>query len=277
MNLGRRKRKSNTVAKSAGPWIVRFARLGYLAKGVVYLVIGLLSAMAAFKARGGRTTGSQGALTEILHQPYGKFSLTVVAIGLIGYAVWCAVQALKDTENKGSSFGGLIERAGFFLAGILHASLSYSAVRLVLGEHLRGEEASHRAWTAMLLAQPFGRWLVAAIGLGIFSFGIHQCYKAVTGKLGDPLIPMRDRIESLANGFGRLGLGARGIVFGIIGVFLMQAALYYNPRRVHGLGGALRVLERQPYGFWLLVAAAIGMMAYGAYMFILAAYRKMTY
>jgi hypothetical protein len=202
-------------------WIVPLARFGYATKGAVYIIIGLLAALAAFN-RGGRTTDSQGAFKEILSQPYGQVLLGAVAVGLVGYALWCLVQAIKDTENNGSKAKGIVIRLGYGVVGLIHASLALTAVQLISGSHssYRGEESS-KEWTAILLSQPFGQWLVGAAGVGITMAAIVQFYQAYTGKFRKELKrgEMGDGVELWVTRVGRIGLTARGIVFAVIGIF----------------------------------------------------------
>jgi hypothetical protein len=174
-------REAERLTRAASPWIERLARFGYAAKGVVYVLIGALAALAAFE-RGG-PTDSRGALTQIVRQPYGRVMLAVVAAGLAAYALWRLVQGLRDTEDKGSELKGLTIRAGYACIGFVYAGLSYSAVQLILG-HGAGQSSDEKTkgWTATFFALPLGRWLVGLAGLGVIGFGLWQCYKAFTAK-----------------------------------------------------------------------------------------------
>jgi hypothetical protein len=264
------------ISHAARDWIVPLARFGYATKGAVYIIIGLLAALAAFN-RGGRTTDSQGVFKEILSQPYGQVLLGAVAVGLVGYALWCLIQAIKDTENKGSDAKGMVIRLGYGVVGLIHASLALTAVQPIIGSRAsyRGEESS-REWTTILLAQPFGQWLVGAVGVAIIIAAMVQFYQAYTGKFRKELKPgeMGARTELWATRVGRIGLTARGIVFGVIGIFLILAAVHANPNEARGLSGALRTLEQQPFGPWILGIVALGLAAYGIYMLVLAWYRR---
>ena len=127
------------------------------------------------------------------------------------------------------------------------------------------------------MAQPFGQLLVGAVGLGFIGFGIYQIYKAYTGKFREELMQdqMTGNVETFAVRTGQIGLSARGIVFGIIGIFLIQAALNSNPSEARGLGGAFNALAEQTYGQLALGIVALGFAIYGLYMFVLARYRRM--
>ena len=269
--LGIVKEQSARISQDARRWIVPLARFGYAAKGIVYLIIGGLAALAAFH-KGGRTTDSRGALGEILSQPYGKFLLGAVALGLFGYALWRVVQSVKNTENK-----GLMTRIGYAVIGVLYAGLALSAVRMVIGSGTAnngGEPAQE--WTARLLAQPFGQLLIGLVGLGIIGFGIYQFYKAYTAEFRRNLMTekMGQSAQSFALRTGQFGLTARGIVFGIIGFFLILAALQSDASEAQGLSGALRALEQQTFAPWLFALVALGLAAYGFHMLVLARYRR---
>jgi hypothetical protein len=104
------------AAHEARPWVERLARLGYAAKGVVYVLVGGLALQAAL-GPGGKTTDPAGALRTIVQQPFGKFLLAVVTLGLIGYALWRFAQSFLDAENKGKDAKGLVKRIGYGLSG----------------------------------------------------------------------------------------------------------------------------------------------------------------
>lgn len=275
--VGQAKEQVERISESARSWIVPLAKFGYAAKGAVYIIIGLLAAFAAFGS-GGKTTDSRGAFAEILSQPFGKLLLGIIAFGLAGYAIWRFVQAIKDTENKGSTAKGLAIRFGYAVIGLIHVGLTYSAVQMIFGSNAnKSSERTSQEWTASLLSQPFGQWLVAAAGLGFVAFALYQFYKAYTAKFREKLMQnqMTANVENFAVRSGQIGLAARGVVFGIIGIFLIQAALNSNASEARGLGGAFNALAEQTYGQIALGIVALGFAAYGLYMIVLARYRRM--
>jgi hypothetical protein len=270
------KDQSERLSHEARRWIVPLARFGFAAQGVVYIVIGSLAALAAFH-RGGRTTGSRGALVEILSQPYGQVMLGVIAVGFMGYTLWRLTQAIQDTEHQGSDAKGIVARLGYAVIGLIYGSFAVTAVQLIIGSGTkRGDEESSQEWTATLLAQPLGQWLVGALGVGIIALALYQYYLAYTSKFLEQLdrSQMSRRAETWASRVGRLGLAARGVVFTVIGVFLMVAAQTANPNQARGLSGALQALEQQPVGPWALGVVALGLVAYGLYMLVLMRYRR---
>ncbi|NEQ24981.1 MAG: DUF1206 domain-containing protein [Microcoleus sp. SIO2G3] len=254
-------------------WVERLARLGYLAKGIVYAIVGVLAVQAAFGS-GGQTTDTKGALGAIASQPFGKFLLALLTVGLIGYVVWRFVQAVQDPEHKGDDAKGWATRLGYAVSGLIYASLAFTAISLIRGSGGGGGGNSEQDWTARLLAQPFGQWLVGLVGAFVIGLGFYQLYQAYKAKFRKQmkLQEMSPTEETWATRIGRFGLGARGVVFCIIGFFLLQAARQSDASQVRGLDGALQSLAQQPYGPWLLGIVALGLIAYGIHMAVQARY-----
>jgi len=267
------------AAHQSRPWVERLARLGYAAKGVVYVVIGGLALQAAL-GPGGKTTDPQGALRTILRQPAGAFLLGIVALGLAGYALWRFAQAFLDAENKGRDAKGVVKRIGYGLSGIAYTGLAVTAIGLIRGTAGAGASsgASTQDWTARFLAHPLGPWLVALTGAVVIAIGVNSLYVAATAKFMKKLgtAQMQPRERKAAEWVGRIGLAARGIVSGILGGFLIYAALRSDPNEARGLAGAWKVLAQQPFGSWLLALVALGFVAYGIYAFFEARYRRVA-
>jgi hypothetical protein len=163
---------------AAQPWVEQLARCGYAAKGFVYLIVGLLAAQAAFTT-GGKTTDTNGALETILGQPFGKFLLALVAIGLIGYALWRVVQTVFDPEHAGEAMKAkqIVQRVGYAFSASAYIGLALTAVKLIMGTET-GNSNGTQDWTARLLAQPWGRGLVCLGGLVVIGVGLSYLYQA---------------------------------------------------------------------------------------------------
>jgi len=260
----------------ANPWMERLFRLGYVAKGVVYAIVGWLAASTVFGS-GGRTTGTRGALRSLVNRPFGRVLLGLVAIGLLGYVLWRFVQAIMDTENKGTDAKGIIQRLSYASNGSIYAGLAFTAVQIIMGEVDIDNGDGARDWTALLLAQPFGQWLVGTGGALVIGLGFYEFYQAYTANFCRKfkLNEMSDTEKTWATHIGRFGLVAKGVVYNIIGFFLIQAARQAKSKRVRGLEGALDLLAQQSYGRWLLGIVAIGLIAYGVYYIVQARYRRM--
>jgi uncharacterized protein DUF1206 len=246
------------------------ARVGFTARGAVYIMIGILAARAA--AGQGRTTDAGGAVRAIGRLEESGVLLVALALGLAAYAVWRFAQALSDLDGKGGGVKGLTVRTGYAASGLIHLGLALTA-----GGFAR-RSGSMRDWVARSLAEPWGAWAVGLVGAAVIGAGVYQFHKAWTAHFEDNL---RKRRMSLAaqrwsRGIGRFGLGARGVTFLIIGWFLVRAALRLNAREVRDLGGALRTLQAQEFGAWLLGIVALGLVSYGLLSLVDARYRRIV-
>lgn len=253
------------------PWVERTARAGYAAKGVVYLLIGVL-AMQAAGGTGGRTTGPSGVLHVLLRQPFGRWLLALVAVGLAGYAAWRLYCAAVDPKHPGRrDWKRAAVRVGYTLSALVHGGLAWEAARLALGRSGGGAgdgQADQR--TAELMAAPFGQWLVGIVGLGVAAYGVAQIVKGVRGRGVEPTRATDAHVQRALERAAQVGLIARGVVFGMMGLFLVRAALEHDPSEAGGLAEALQELARQPYAPMGLGAVALGLAAYGAYQLALA-------
>lgn len=265
-------------ARAAGPGIELLGRLGYAAKGAVYLIIGVLAVQAAM-GDGGQTTDQSGALGHIAQMPFGKVMLGVLIVGLLGYALWRAVQGLMDTENEGSEPKGLFKRAMYVGIGGIYVGLALSAIQLLMGAGSgSGSTEKTQGWTAWLMSQPFGDWLVGLVGLAVAANGIAQFYRAFKSNLTEDLhlTDVGARHADLVTKIGRAGYAARGVAFLMIGGFLVGAAIHHNPGEAQGLDGILATLAAQPFGPYLLGLVAAGLAAYGLFALVEARYRRMV-
>ena len=269
---------AHTEAKAAAtsPWFTPLARLGYAAKGVVYLIMGLIALGAAF---GGWAvpTDQKGVFQTMVERPFGQALLIVIAIGLVGYALWCLCQAALDVDGKGTSAKGIVARVGYGIVGIVYLTLAFGAFKLATGGSAgKSTDTATRDVTAQLLTKPLGVALVVLAGLGalvVAAILFYRTWKADFEYLIQPK-ELGHEGKKLLVTLGRVGYAALGVVFGEIGVFLMVAALHRNPHEAQGLGGALLALEQQPFGWLLLAIVALGLIAYGIYSVASARYRR---
>lgn len=250
------------------------ARIGYAAVGVVYLVIGGLALAAAFGA-GGQTTGSKGAIAVMSNQPWGDALLWVVAIGLVGFVIWRMLQGFADADRQGTDKKAIARRAGNVASGIAYATLAFYALSLIFGWNRWQSSGGGGAqsWTAWLMAQPLGRWLVGIVGLVVVVVGVVQIARAVKASF-ERKLRVGPRHLRWVRPIGRAGLTARGLVFGIIGIALIVAGVQADPSEARGLDGALETLQRQAYGQWLLGVIAVGLIAFAGFSFVRAWARR---
>jgi hypothetical protein len=273
---------SDIADQRPAKWIERLARFGYAAKGVVYIIVGILAFQAAFNW-GGRVTGSKGAFRTIAAQPFGNVLLFIVAIGLLGYVVWRFVEAFRDPEHNDSGISAFGRRASYFVSGLIYGSLAIFALRIVFsspsgGSGSGGGGGSTDQRTAQLLSQPFGRWLVALVGVAIVAYGFYCFYKAYSTKFRRQLklAEMSAKEEKWSTRIGRFGLTAKGVVLVIIGYFFIQAARSSDASQAGTTENALQTIQQQPYGAWLMGIVALGLIAYGIHLEVQARYRRIS-
>jgi hypothetical protein len=271
-------KKGNKVKKKAKPWAFRFARFGHMANGVVYLVIGLLAIQTAF-SRGGKLTTSQGALYTIAKQPFGFLLLSVLVIGLIGYACWQLVRTVFDPENMGHQLKGIFTRIGYLFMASIYIGMCTSAIRILLRARVHTSGEHYQTWSAKMLAQPFGQTSITIMGVIILIFGVGQVIWGLAGGFQKQLKKneMTRKEWRYVEYIGKFGMSARGAVFGIVGIFLIRTAIQADPDETKGLDGALAEVAQQPFGSVLLAIVAAGLIAYGVYMFAEARYKRLNF
>ena len=237
-------------------------------------MIGVLAAMAACGA-GGKTTGSGGVLSELQSWAFGPALLVIMGFGLAAYGIYRGLGAFANIESEEYDGKGLGKRLGYLGSSVAYIALSFSAFTLV-GGGSGGSDGSEDA-TAKAMTLPFGRWLVGAVGIGIIIAGFFQWYKAIKRKyrsmfdLSGEASNHRKLIERMA----KVGLMARGIVFPLIGFFLLKAALEANSGEMKGIGGVLQQLSLSSP--WLLGVVALGLVCYGLYCWVIACYGRWRY
>lgn len=250
------------------------ARAGFLVKGVVYMVVGALALQVAAHL-GGRVTGTRGAFMAVLAQPFGRTLLLVVAVGLLGYALWRLLQGFLDADGLGHGWRGLALRASFVTIGVVHAALGLQAFRVYRGLSA-ASGLSERAAATEAFAWPLGDWLVVLAGLGLIGFAAQQFYAAMTGRLARDLdvAEMRREAGEWAVALSRSGVAARAVVFALLGWSIVVAGWFRDASEVGTTASSLRILAAQPGGVgrWLLGATAAGLVAYGFYQIIHARY-----
>jgi len=263
---------------AASPWAQGLARAGLATKGILYGIVAVLALLVAFRA-GGKLTDRSGALQAVAGQPFGKALLVIFAIGLAGYALWRLLEAALGRPFEGGEEEGAFKRLGNLARGLLYAGLCVTTVLLVFDSDASGggsggkEEDRATAW---VLELPLGVWIVGAIALGVLGAAAFNAYQAVSGKYKDDFKTgkMSEAEERSLTVAGTVGHAARATVFGLVGIFLLRAALQYDPKEAIGLDGALRKVVEASYGRYLLTLVALGLAAYGVFCLLQARYRE---
>ena len=254
-------------AKTLG-WL---ARAGLVARGVVYLIIGVLALKLAL-GDGGKATNQQGALQTIAHQSFGEALLVLVAIGLGGYALWRLIRAAvgHGAEQRDSAF----ERFSALDSGIAYGILCITAIEILTSS--ASGSGTPKETTGGVLGWTGGTVLVAIAGAILIGVAVYQAYKGLARKFVEDAKTgeMSEGVEKGYTALGVFGHVARAVVFALIGYGLIKAAVDYNPKEAIGLDGALRELAHASYGPALLGLVAAGLIGFGLYSIVDARYRK---
>ncbi|MEO7050518.1 MAG: DUF1206 domain-containing protein [Rhodanobacter sp.] len=262
--------------RRADPWLRWLARVGIVAEGLIYVLIGGLALAGAFDPAQ-RPSGSTGAMSKLAHVPLGHVMLALLALGLAAYVLWQLVLAAMDPEcQKGRwKIRRIALRIHHLWSAILHCVLVGIAAWQVLGfGHAGNGGQTQKHLTAMALKMPGGRWLVGGVGAGIVAFALVQWVLACRPQKNTrmDLTDTSLRVPILA--LLAFGYVARGALFGLIGALLVHAAWRYDPSQAGGISGALQTMRDQAYGPWLLGAVAAGLIAFGLAQIAKARYRR---
>ena len=267
-----------STAASGSGWYAALARGGLVAKGVSYGIVGALAIKLAL-GDGGKATSRQGALQSLAHSTFGKILLASLAVGFAGYALWRFVEAFAERAARNGKAKAWGKRAGYVGRGLIYAGLTVSAVKILLGsQQQQSQSGKAHTTTAMVLGWPAGRWIVAAAGAVIIGVGLWNAYRGLKRKFEKQWRTgkMSTRARKWGSRVGLAGHLARGVVFTLIGVFAVRAAVQYDPQESIGLDGALHKLAAASYGPYLLGLTAAGLVCYGLYCLVDARYRDVS-
>jgi Domain of Unknown Function (DUF1206) len=251
------------------------ARIGYGARGLVYFSVGLVTLMAV----GGmarEAVGTKGALGWLGVQPLGRAWLFMLGLGLSAFVMWRIMQAVFDADHEGTSWQGVNTRISQGFSGLGYAFMAFSAFSLLFhtpADPAAAEAVQTHAQAERVLSLPFGHWLLAGVGLCIGGIGIANIVRAWREDFTEYLscsVELCRRVSPLA----RAGYMARGIAWLPLSLLVITAGLSAKAEDVTSFGAALDQLERQTAGPWLLGATALGFIAFGAFSFIEARFRR---
>ncbi len=262
---------------AVSPWaagVELLARLGYVARGVVYLSIGLI-ALLAVAGLAPHTTSALGALEAWGRWPYGVVLLWLTGLGLYGFAGWRALQSVFDADGQGRSLQARSSRVGQALSGLIYGSLAVSVFRLIEtihDLHHRSEMAEERATVARVLALPMGGTMVMSVGAFMLACGLGNAIRACVDNFGSTL-RCNHTTTAWACRLARLGYFGRGLAMLPVGFFMISAGWRQHAAEVRGVGGALWALHHQAWGDLVLAFVAVGLIAFGAFAFVEAWFR----
>jgi fumarate reductase subunit D len=260
---------TNAVKRAAASPLLRLLeRLGYAARGALYTATGFLALGIALRLGGGQATDLSGSLLFLIANPYGKFVLIVMAVGLAAYSLWGFIRAIYDPLHRGSDASGYMARLGFLTSALSYAAIVILALQILAGSGGTSGDTTQKT-IASILNHPGGGPLTIVIGLIAIGVGLGQFLEAYRATFARDLkgAEMSEQERTMAIRLGRFGMFARGVIFLVIGWFVVQAGLHHDPGQVQGFGGAFTFLLGQPFGRVLLGIVALGFVALGLHSF----------
>jgi hypothetical protein len=250
------------------------ARAGLIAYGVVHLLIGWLAVQIAWSASESKSADTSGALRTLADQPFGRILLWLVAVGLVALALWQASEAVWGYRNRDGAERVRKQVTSVALA-VIYAALGFSAASVALGSGSSSSQSQKQA-TSGVLGWPGGRVIVVVAGLLIIGVGVALVLKGMKKSFAEEIdtssMPPAAR-KGVAQ-LGQIGYIAKGVALGLVGGLLSYATLTAD-RQKQGLDGAMQTILAQPFGRFLLTAAALGFAAFGVFAILQSRYRRM--
>lgn len=269
-DVRRAARTAGRTAKDAvtNPWVVRAVRLGYIVRGLLYGAMGALAlGLAAGIAAG--TTDQRGALNLLDLSPVTRVCLIAVVVSLLAYGGWGFVRAIFDPLGRGDDPPGIAARIGFAWSGLNYCALAVFAAGLLLGSVKPKSSDAVQPIVGWALRLPPGSIVVSIAGaIGIIA-GLAQFADAYRAgfrkdlKRNTMTKPERVAVDNL----GRFGMVARGVIFTIVGIFILTAGIHQDAREAHSFGPAFEAVASEPMGHVLLAVVALGFIALGLHSF----------
>ena len=267
------KHEAKEVAR--GPFGQGLARWGLVSKGSLYLLVGVIAADVSIGG-GERLRDRGGALSTLTDSWYGKLLVGLLAVGLAGYAAWRFAEGVLGRPLEGGKKEGWLKRIGYFARSAWYLGLLAIALAALYGANEAGGSNEEDRVTARVLEFPLGQWIVAGVGLGLLGAGVFNFWRGVTARFRKnlKLRKMSEVEEKAFTVMGIVGHLARGVVFSLIGFFLVRSSWRYEPEETVGLDGALAEIVQQDYGDTLLGIVSAGLIAFGLYCYAEARYRE---
>ena len=268
------KRAGRNAAYS--PLMETLARVGYGVRGLLYIMMGFL-ALQVTLGKGSSPTDMKGAIAAIGKQPGGMVFLWVILIGLVSYSLWGVVRAVFDPLQKGHDAKGLLARGGFLFSAASYALLIPGAYSLVSGSGSGSSSAASQQSLSKIMASPMGHWAIGLIGLAVIAGGVHQIIEGFNNSFDKQFqtYAMSAKEVKIATQLGRFGTATRGFIFALIGVLMCLAVYQSNPSQAIGIDTVLKTILSQPFGIWLLGIVAVGLIAFGVYSMLSAAWFRL--
>jgi hypothetical protein len=257
------------------------ARIGLLAYGVVHLLVAWLAIQLAWFGGGGKSADQSGAMSTVAESPVGKPLLWVIAAGLVALAAWQAAEVLRwrgQWSASGKARAKAVQKSAKALVkAVVYAALAVLAIRFATGSGQSSSQQQQQT-AAGVFGWPAGRWLVGAAGLVLIGVGVYHVYKGLAERFLKEIDTSEASAKArrLVSRLGAVGFPGKGIALAGVGVLLTWAAVTFDPEKARGLDGAMHAILDLPFGQILLTVVALGIAAFGAFLFVRARYPERT-
>ncbi len=261
------------------PLIKKLARFSFVAKGFLFIIIGILAIMVALEQKGGELADPAGALEAVAALPYGRIILVIFVVGAFAHGAWNILRGIADVDNAGKNWQGIVRRVIAVGVGIFYFGLALTALDiLIAGQEADRNGAIQRMMATILLALPLGAVLMALIGLGTIGAGFSEFYSGLTGKYQEnfKIRVLGEGQQRIITWLGVLSFSARALILVMMGCFFLAAAFYYNPNEAAGVDRALAIIAQQSYGQVLLFITAAGLLCHGVLSLYEARFRRVS-
>ena len=251
------------------------ARFGYGARGFVYVSIGVILMLTAHDLTS-QTAGSTGVVETLARQPFGRLWLTALGSGLWAFVLWRILQSVFDADNEGHDLPAIGKRAGQAISGLVYGLLASTVFELldeVNSNPTASDVSENQEKARALMELPFGQAMLIGVGLVILGVGIGNVVRGIRSDFGRDL-RCSETICKRVVPLGHIGYVARGLAYFPLAGLVMLAGFRDRASEITSFGGALESVETLPAGPWLLSAAALGLMAFGAYAFVEGRFRR---
>lgn len=248
-----------------------FASFGIATKGIVYLIIGVLTAMTAF-GYGGEKSDSKSVLEFLASQSYGKIILGLLALGLLGYVFWRWYQALANPKNLDNDVKGIVKRVAYFISGLIYGALAYTAIKMVMGTDSDGGQSFY----GKLFNSDYAKVFAIILGVVLVGKGIYEFYQAYSGKFKDEVesAGLDSKAQKYIMKVGKLGFTSRGVVAGILGFLFIKTALGDNVQKLSKTDAFSYIQDE--FGSVVMGIVALGLVGYGIFMVVKAKYSSLV-
>lgn len=259
------------------PWVKALSKIGFIAKGVLFVVIGLSAILLAAGLRGGRIADPIGAMSAVAQYRHGWLLLVLLAVGAIGHGLWNVLRGVADIDETGKGIKGIIARSASVGIGIFYFILAGIAFSIIITPSTPEANGEGERWVAwVFLSIPLGALIILFIAFGFWGAAANECYSGVTGKFQENYKSWKlgPKTEIVVRILGIISFTTRAVLYVLVGYFFFLAANLNDAEQAEGIDGALLALAQSSYGSIMLFVCGFGLVCHGVLAFFEAKYRR---